>query len=471
MSEIIAKKEYAKFVHLHCHSDYSLYDGFQKIAIWDKQTGKKLIGGLVKRAADLNMKAIALTDHGKVGGFIKFYKACKVAGIKPIFGCENYICNNLENKKDERFHLTVLAKNYEGYKNLLKISTISHKYMVKVWNNEIPRIDWNILKQHFSGLVVLSGCIASEFSKKIVVDQDLIGAEEIAKKYKDVFGNDYYIEVMWTGHKPQLEQIKHATQIAAKLGIKVVMTNDAHFSVRDEAKYQRAKISISRNAPLPIDESFSDEYYIKSYDEMSQIISTSKGKRFDFLYNTMEIEEKCDVQLKLGQAQLPHFEIPKDNEKFNNFKKTIWGMSEEEAYLNFLAIEGLKWRGKWDDSVYRERLFKELETIKFTGFIRYFLVTEEFVRWAREVGKIMTGVGRGSAIGSLATYCLGITNVDPVKYNLSMDRFLYAEANYRVAVEDFFNHVKREEKIQGDTCSCGVEEKIVKVFDPEGFKY
>lgn len=444
-----SENDYVKFAHLHCHSDYSLYDGFQKIAIYKD---KEIVGGMVKRASDLKMKAIALTDHGKVGGFIKFYKACKALKIKPIFGIEAYLCENLEDRKSKRYHLTVLAKNEIGYRNILKLSSVSHNYIVKVFNNEIPRIDWQILKQYSEGLIILSGCIASQFSQLIVERDDLDGAKNLAKKCKDIWGEDYYIEVMWTKHEPQKKQIKHALQIAKELDIKPVCTNDCHYSFRSDAKFQRTKISISRNSPLRNDDDFQEEYYIKSYDEMSNIFS---GNLINCVHNTMEIVDKSNVELKLNIQQLPHYDIPKDDDSFNKFKQNIWNDNLSEVYLRYLSEEGLKKKGLYNSPGYLERLNKELETIKFTGFTTYFLVVWEYCRWARE-NDIRVGAGRGSGAGSLVLYVLEVTNIDPIKHDLLMDRFLYAEAEYKTKIDDFFSHVKKEENIHGEECNCPI---------------
>jgi DNA polymerase-3 subunit alpha len=184
------------------------------------------------------------------------------------------------------------------------------------------------------------------------------------------------------------------------------------------------------------------------------MIARYPGSKFwkEFVENTLEIENKCKVELELGVAQLPHFEIPKDNEEFNSYKLKFTNLTEEQIYLRFLSEKGLQARGLWDSEGYQGRLYKELETIIFTGFTRYFLTTQEFVCWAR-IQNIKIGSGRGSCVGSLVTYCLGITNIDPIKYELSMDRFLYAEANYRAKVEDFFSHVEREKNIGEEKCN------------------
>lgn len=435
MSEELNREE-QKFVHLHCHSDYSLYDGFQKI------------GTMVSRAAELGMKGIAITDHGKVGSFIKFYKAAKKAGIKPIFGLEAYICHDISKNNNPRYHLTLLAKNKIGYMNILKLASKSHNHIARIWNNEIPRITPEMLKEHSEGLIVLSGCIASEFSQLIVESQDIDAAEKLAREYKDIWGDDFYIEVMWAQYKPQLLQMKHAEILAKKLDIRIVATNDCHYTYREDAKFQASKISLSRGKPYFAEES--SEYYIKSYEEMKRIFNQ---KRLEYLHNTMSILDKCDVELELGKAQLPHFEVPKNNEEFNKWRTKVWRKNDEEAYLQYLSELGLKSLKLWDIPGYQERLYSELETIRFTGFTRYFLIVWEYCYWARQQN-IRIGKGRGSGAGSLVLYCLGVTGVDPIKRELSMDRFLYAEAEYRAKADEFFSIAENEANMHGEDCVC-----------------
>ena len=447
------------FVHLHVHSDYSLYDGFQKV---DK---------IVETVSNLGMKAVALTDHGKVAGLIAFYNACKAKGIKPILGLEAYVCDDLNDKKSKRNHLILLAKNNIGYKNLLKISTESHKYIVKIFNQEIPRVDFDILKENSEGLIVLSGCIAGKYSR-LLLDDKLEEAKELIRKYKDVWGDDYYLEVMWTKYQPQLKQIKYTIGIAEELGVKVVATNDAHYSVKEDAKYQMAKIAISRSSPY-YDENEPSEYYLKSYEEMAKIF---KGDKLQYLHNTLEVADKCNVNIVFGEAKLPYFDVPKDNEEFNKLKEKSYGKNEEQVYLQYLAEKGLEEIGFKDNEEYRDRLNKELETIRFTGFDRYFLIVSEYTKWARE-NKIRVGVGRGSGVGSLVLFCLGVIGIDPIKYGLSMDRFLYAEADYRVSKTDFFDAVVEEKIELSQPASKGnldiedLNDEEEYDFDTEGYKY
>lgn len=446
------------FAHLHCHTDYSLYDGFQKTQ------------SMVLRAKELDMPAIAMTDHGKIGGFIKLHNYCTKKDpegtkpddieygdkkIKPIFGVEAYCVDDVENKKAKKHHLTILAKNLEGYHNLLELVTLSHENTYRGF----PRMDFKMLKNLSSGLIVLSGCVVGEVASHIIND-NIDNAKKTVRRYKDLFGDDYYLEIMWTKHIPQIKVIRSAIDLSKEFGIDIVATNDAHYTYKEEAEYQKVKISISRNSPF-FDSEFRHEYFIKSYEEMISAFDKFKDyiNPVEYLQNTMKIVDKCNVNLEMGYVDLPHFNIPEDDLEFKKFKEDKWGKTDEENYLLYLSLNGLKWRGLYDNTKYKERLLKEFETIRFTTFQRYFLIVHEYCAWAREHG-IKIGAGRGSGAGSLILYCLGVTNIDPIKYDLSMDRFLYAEANYRAKVDDFFNLIGKEKEsniVDGGCVGKGVQ--------------
>lgn len=434
----------SKFLHCHCHSDFSTYDGFQTVP------------EMVGRAKKLDFPGIALTDHGKVGGFIKLQKACEpvkekditdketgkideskkhlLKKIKPIFGVEAYLVDDLSYTKGQRYHQTIWAKNNKGIENLYKLASLSSENTFRGF----PRMDWDMLKEYSDGLMIASGCIVGKFAN-LITSENIEAAEKLAKQYKDVWGGDYYIEVMWTGYEPQKQVMKHGVEIAKKLGIKVIATNDCHYSLKESGESQRVKIAISRNGPLQRDEYRDHQMYMKTYDEMVQYLG--EGRK-EYLHNTLEIFEKSEAQITLGQAKLPVFEIPKDNEEYNEFKKSWHPLTpESETYLCYLAENGLKAKKLWDRPEYRERLHKELETIKFTGFETYFLIVNDYIQHAKNIG-VMRGVGRGSGAGSLTLYVLDITGIDPIKYKLSMDRFLFASANYRGRVSDFFSSIE-----------------------------
>lgn len=409
-------EQYVDFVHLHNHSDYSLYDGFMTIE------------NMVKRAKELKFKAIALTDHGRVGGFIKLHNMAKKYGVKGIYGLEAYIVHDLSDPKGKRYHQTILAKSEIGYKNILKLSTIGNQNAKRGF----PRLTFELLKQHHEGLIIASGCSAGEFAA-LAIDRRDNDAFALAERYKEVWGSDYYLEVMYTKYEPQLTVLKKAIECAKYTGIKIIATNDCHYSLESDAKYHDLKISISRSAPLKEEDKTPPEYFLKSYDEMKRIFTKT-----EMLHNTMEIEEKCDFDITLGTGKLPEFKVPTDNNDFNEFKKNLVGRNDEEAFLSYLAEKGLKENGLHENTVYVERLRTELETIRFTGFARYFLIVWDYIDYARNVNKQRIGAGRGSGAGSLVLFCLGITAIDPVKYNLSMDRFLFADAEYNVNESDFF---------------------------------
>jgi DNA polymerase III subunit alpha len=311
----------SNFVHLHCHSDYSLYDGFQKPE------------SLVDRVSELKMPAVALTDHGKLGGLIKLYKRCNEKKIKPLLGCEIYYVDNVLNKSEKRYHQTIIAKNNNGYKNLLRLNTESHKNLYR----NFPLTDWKMLSSTGSDLIVTSGCTSSKMSEHCI-NGDEKGAEALARKSKEIWGDDYYFEVMMTGYEPQKKVVEVLSSLSKKLDIKIVATSDCHYTYKKDAPYQKIKISISRGGPLPPDYNQSDEYYVKSYEEMLSVFPDNP----EWIHNTVEVAEKCNVTLNLGGAKLPDFLVPTDDLEFNDFRKMLWNRSKQEEYLIYLAEKGFK---------------------------------------------------------------------------------------------------------------------------------
>ena len=242
--------------------------------------------------------------------------------------------------------------------------------------------------------------------------------------------------------------------MSKKLNIKIVATNDVHYTYKDEADLQKTKISISRNGPLPPDYNQAGEYYMKSYDEMAKIFKNT-GK--DYLHNTMEIFEKVE-DIKPRQARLPHFKIPKDDENFNKFKSSLTGRTDEEAYLRYLSLKGLMEKNL-NEPIYLERLEQELETIRFTKFETYFLIVWDYCDAARQRG-IKIGAGRGSGVGSLVLYCLGVIGINPMDYDLTMDRFLYAKADYRAKPDAFFEDISEQDEKDFDLIHIDREEYV-----------
>jgi DNA polymerase III alpha subunit len=436
--------DFVEYVPVHNHSVFSTFDGFMKVE------------DMVARCKELGFRAVALTDHGEVGGFIKLNAACKEHGIKPIFGTEAYLSYDLTSKKSQRYHLILLAKNEAGYKNILKLASIAYKNTA--YNH--PRIDFEILKQHREGLIISTACLGGEFAKRIISD-DIDGAYNMVKNYHDIWGEDFYIEVMYHGIPEQLRVIEHAVKCSEIYGVKIIATNDSHYLTKDMAKYQQVKKAIAFGKPL--DDNDVSHYYIKSYDEMSKIFNK---QGLEYLHNTVEIANKCNYVIQEKKASLPNVIVPNNIEEFNEFKKHLYRCNEQTSYLTYLAHKGLKWRKLDHDPLYQERLERELEMIKFTGFVNYFLIVWEYCSWARE-NNIRIGAGRGSGVGSLVLFCLGVTGINPIPYDLSMDRFLYAEAEYHLYHDEIYSNSLFKEHY----LSTGTGRRDRKLTKNENIKY
>ncbi len=411
-----------QFVHLHNHSHYSLLDG------------ASLIDDMIERAVELKMPALALTDHGVVFGAIELYKHAKKAGIKPIVGCEMYVAKGKRTEKNGYNHLTVLVKNYEGYKNLIKLVSLSHLegYYYK------PRIDFELLERHHDGLIVLSGCLSGPVSEPIV-NGDMEGARKAARMYSDLFGDDYYLEVHSHGLDEEKRVLASMPKIAKEIGAKLVAVNDGHYLSREHAIPHNILLNISQSSngtKDPTELRYKvPEFYFKSAEEMEKAFVD-----YDFgtsaVENTLEIADKCDLQLQLKQDLMPRFPIPQDS-----------GVSSPEEYFEKLARKGLEKRYENVTPDIESRFNHEIAIIKKMGFPGYFLVVQDFINSARSMG-VRVGPGRGSAAGSIVSYSLGITDVDPLQYGLLFERFLNPE---RVSMPDIdvdFADNKREKVIE-----------------------
>ncbi|HEY5724938.1 MAG TPA: DNA polymerase III subunit alpha, partial [Methylomirabilota bacterium] len=412
------------FVHLHVHSEYSLLDGAAQL------------DGLVQKAKDLAFPAIALTDHGNLFGAVDFYSAAKKAGVKPIVGCELYVAPGSRFERSSQdggyegaSHATVLVRNETGYRNLIKL--VSKAYLEGFYYK--PRVDRELLAQHADGLLVLSGCLNSEVSKLLSAGEDA-KAKQVAGWYQDVFGRDhYFMELQSHGIEEQSRVTAGTLRLAEALGAPICGTNDSHYLEAGHARAHEALLCIQTGTTMsdPNRWKFStDEFYLKSADEMREVFRELP----EAYRNTLAVAERCDLDMSFGKFHLPNYQVP--------VGFTL------DSYLEHLALEGLAARyGAAPADAVRERLRYELGVISTMGFSGYFLVVWDFIAFARRQG-IAVGPGRGSSAGSLVAYCLGITNVDPIRYGLLFERFLNPE---RISMPDMdidFADDRRDEVIR-----------------------
>jgi len=394
------------FVHLHTHTEYSLLDGACRI---DR---------LLARAAELGMKAMAITDHGNMYGVVKFYKAAKKYGIKPLLGCEVYTAPRSRFEKEGRQdsepgHLVLIAKDKQGYKNLMKI--VSAGFTEGFYYK--PRIDMELLREHSEGLVALSACLAGDVSRSIL-NGNMDKAREYIEKYIDIFGkDDFYIELQDHGLPEQKQVNIHLINFAGEYGLKMVATNDIHYVNKSDSEMHDALLCIQTGKTVDDEQRMrfaTEEFYVKSEEEMASLFPNIPS----CITNTAEIAEKCNVELEFGNYHLPKFEVPD-------------GFTPYE-YLRSLCESGLKERYGEANGEIKSRLDYELETINKMGYVDYFLIVWDFIKYAKDNG-IVVGPGRGSAAGSVVSYCLKITDIDPIKYNLLFERFLNPE---RISMPD-----------------------------------
>lgn len=398
-----------KYVPLHVHSEYSLLDG----AIRNKE--------LCKYAKENGMDAIAVTDHGAMYGAIELYRTAKDAGIKPIIGCEVYVYQGELTEKDQAnnklFHLVLLAKNKTGYQNLVKI--VSASWIEGFYYK--PRVNHKLIEKYSEGLICLSACLQGELPQEILKG-DKEGARKIAKYYQSLFKEDYYIEIQDHGLQDQKRSNPELIAIAKELGIKLVITNDSHYLKKEDASWHDTLLCIQTNA-LKADEhrfKFSNsEFYVKTAEQLRDSFRWLDAETFETaIANTCEVAEKCHLIIDMGKSLLPHYEVPKSH--------TI------ASYLDFKIREGLEQRYETITPEIEERFKYEFGIIDQMGFAAYFLITWDFINYAREQD-IPVGPGRGSAAGSLIAYALGITDIDPIRHNLLFERFLNPE---RVSMPD-----------------------------------
>ena len=422
------------FVHLHVHTEYSLLDGAAKIS------------QLVQTVKEQGANAVAITDHGTMAGALKFYAECYKNGIKPIIGCEFYICNDRFYKqgKPNIGHLILLAKNNEGYQNLLKLNGIAAKegFYYK------PRIDYDTLEKYSKGLICLSACLAGHIPQYLL-NRQFDEAYKLGLRLKNMFDEgDFYIELQNHRLPEQIEILEPLNELAKKLGVKTVATNDAHYIKREDAEAQDILMCIAMGKTVDDTDRLkfgTDEFYVKSREEMEEVL----GAYEEALDTTQEIADKCFVTIKAKShkdiAGMPDGCGLKDNENFIP-KYEPEGMSAAD-FLTKLCYDGLKERYKVITPEIQARADYELEIIKEQGFVEYFLVVWDYINYARQ-NNIPVGPGRGSGAGSIVAYTSGITRVDPIKYNLLFERFINRE---RVSMPDFdvdFCFDRRDEVIE-----------------------
>ena len=424
------------FTHLHVHTEYSLLDGSNKIKEY------------VKRVKELGMDSAAITDHGVMYGVIDFYKEAKANGVKPILGCEVYVAPNSRFDKEvgggeERYHhLVLLAENNEGYANLMKIVSkgFTEGYYYK------PRVDMEVLEQFHEGIIALSACLAGEVPR-LLTKGLYEEAKKTALKYENCFGKgNYFFELQDHGIPAQRTVNTALLRLSKELDIPLVATNDIHYTYAEDEKSHDILLCIQTAKKVSDEDRMRYEggqYYVKSELEMRGLFPYAQQA----IDNTAMIADRCNVEIEFGVTKLPKFEVPAGYDSW--------------SYLNKLCADGLEERYPEDNGTIKEKLDYELNVIQNMGYVDYFLIVWDFINWARE-HDIPVGPGRGSAAGSIVSYCLHITNIDPIRYSLLFERFLNPE---RVSMPDIdidFCYERRQEVIDYVSEKYG-HDKVVQI--------
>ncbi len=425
------------FAHLHVHTEYSLLDGSNKIKEY------------VKRIKELGMTAGAITDHGVMYGVIDFYKAALDAGIKPIIGCEVYVAPGSRFEKEagvsenRYYHLVLLAENNKGYENLSHIVSrgFTEGYYYK------PRVDLEVLQEFHEGIICLSACLAGEIPKAISRG-DIEEARAAARRYDEIFGHgNFFLELQDHGISEQQRVNPVLMALSKELDIPLVATNDCHYTYADDAEAHDLLLCIQTGKKVSDEDRMRYEggqYYVKSEDEMRLLFQYAQ----DAIDNTQKIADRCNVEIEFGVTKLPHYDVPEGYDSW--------------TYLNKLCIDGLNERYPEDDGTIRKQLDYELSVIQKMGYVDYFLIVWDYINYCRE-NDIAVGPGRGSAAGSVVSYCMHITNIDPVKYDLLFERFLNPE---RVSMPDIdvdFEYERRQEVIDYVTEKYGAD-KVIQII-------
>ena len=424
------------FTHLHLHTEYSLLDGSSKIR------------ELVLRAKELGMDSLAITDHGVMYGVIDFYKACISEDIKPIIGCEVYVAPNTRRDRepgaseDRYYHLVLLAENNIGYQNMMKI--VSKGFLEGFYYK--PRVDKEVLSLHSEGIIALSACLGGEVAGNIrrgFYEE----AKNAALSYQEIFGEgNFFLELQDHGIYEQKSVNQGLIRMSNETGIKLVATNDVHYTYEEDADSHDILLCIQTQKKVSDENRMRYEggqYYLKSPEEMLEVFPYAK----EAIENTYEIAKRCNVTISFGEYKLPVYPVPQPYSPYE--------------YLKLLCQEGLKERYKTITQSLLERLEFELKTIDDMGFVDYFLIVWDFIKYARDNG-IMVGPGRGSAAGSLVSYCLRVTDIDPIKYNLLFERFLNPERLTMPDIDIDFCYERRQEVIDYVTDKYG-KDKVVQI--------
>jgi DNA polymerase-3 subunit alpha len=422
------------FVHLHTHTEYSLLDGASRV--------QDLVGAAVAAGQD----ALAITDHGSLYGVIPFYRACHAAGIRPIIGCETYVAQRSLRDKETRVdrdphHLVLLAQDQTGYRNLMHLVSVAHLegYYVR------PRVDKELLAANSEGIIALSACLAGEVSQRIQ-GRDVDGAEKVALEYREIFGDRYFLEIQNHGIEEEAVTRAGVIEVARRTGIPLVATNDSHYTAQADAGIHDVLLCIQtgRRVSDTTRMRFSgDGFYLRDTEEMRGLFPEVE----EAVHNTAEVAARCSVEIELGRMLLPRYQVP--------------GAISPDDYLRALCEDGLRRRYPDTTQEQRERLDKELDVITEMGYAAYFLIVWDFVHHAKSNG-VLVGPGRGSAAGSMVSYCLDITTLDPLRYGLIFERFLNPD---RVSMPDIdidFSVAGRESVIRYVTDKYG-EDRVAQI--------
>src|ERR1700722_18368531 len=434
----------SQFVHLHLHTDYSMLDGACDV---DK---------LCERAKELGMPAVAMTDHGNIFGAVHFVNAAKQAGIKPIIGCELYVCKKDDHnisrtppEGDTYNHLLVLAENEEGYRNLVKITSEAslHGFYYK------PRVSKKFLAEHSKGLIGLSGCLKGEVAERLM-EEKYEAARDAAVFYRDIFGKDnFFLEIQDQGLEMEHRIHPHLFQLEKELGLPLVATNDSHYLCEDDAHAQDVMLCIQTGKSIQDTNRMKfqgTDFYVKSHEEMLRVFKDAP----DVLSRTLDIAERCSTRLEKVSNPFPHFDVPAGYTLDSYFEHvTREGFARRMELLRSLQAQG---RVKHSVAEYEQRLARELAIIQQMQFSGYFLIVWDFIRYAKE-NNIPVGPGRGSAAGSLVSYAMNITDLDPLQHELFFERFLNPERISMPDIDIDFCMNRRGEVINYVTSKYGRE--------------